>query len=149
MEKNIYLKNNIPKTQFLKITKILERFFLPLILFFIRLKMASIFWYSGLTKIEDWTSTMYLFKNEYKVPLIPTELAAYISTCIELTTPILLVLGFMTRLAVLPMLGMTLVIQFTYLNSQEHIYWMLLLATLLCQGPGKLSIDYMIRSKLT
>ena len=149
MERNIYLKNNIPKTQFLKVAKILERFFLPLVLFFVRLKMASIFWYSGLTKIEDWPSTLYLFGNEYKVPLIPPELAAYMSTCVELTTPMLLVLGFMTRFAVIPMLAMTAVIQFTYLNSQEHVYWALLLGILLCQGPGKLSIDYIIRRKLT
>jgi len=83
------------------------------------------------------------------VPVVPFELAALSSTCVELTTPVLLIIGLMTRLAVLPMLGMTLVIQFTYLNSQEHIYWMLLLGILICQGPGKLSIDYMIRKKLT
>lgn len=149
MEKNIYLKNNIHKTYFFRVIRILEQIFLPLILVLIRLKMASIFWYSGLTKIEDWRSTLYLFKNEYKVPIVPFDLAALASTCVELTTPVLLMVGFMTRLATLPMLGMTLVIQFTYLNSQEHIYWMLLLGILICQGPGKLSIDYMIKRKLT
>lgn len=149
MERNIYLKNNILRAYFLKIIKVLEELFLPVILFFVRLKMASIFWYSGLTKIEDWPSTLYLFQSEYKVPLVPPELAAYLSSSVELTTPVLLVLGFMTRMAALPMLAMTAVIQFTYLNSDEHVYWALLLGVLLCQGPGKLSIDYLIRKKLT
>lgn len=149
MEKNIYLKNNIRKAYFFRIIRVLEQIFSPLILVLIRLKMGSIFWYSGLTKIEDWRSTLYLFENEYKVPVVPFELAALFSTCVELTTPALLIVGFMTRLAAIPILAMTLVIQFTYLNSQEHIYWMLLLGILICQGPGKLSIDYVIKRKIT
>ena len=40
---------------------------------------------------------------------------------------------------------MALVIQFTYLNREEHIYWMLLLGILICQGAGKLSVDYLIK----
>ena len=147
IEKNLYLKNTAFKTYCFCIIRVLEKFFLPIILFLIRLQMASIFWYSGLSKISDWSAALYIFKYEYKVPHIPSELAAHLSTTIELSTPILLVTGLMTRLACVPMLFMAIVIQFTYIKSSENIYWMLLLGTLICQGPGKISIDYLIRAR--
>lgn len=99
MKRNLYLKSTPLKTYYLNIIGILEKFFLPVMLVLIRLQMARVFWYSGLTKISDWQSTIYLFENEYKVPLVSPELAAYLSVTTELSTPALLVLGFMTRLA--------------------------------------------------
>lgn len=147
MEKNIYLKNNILKIYFINAINLLQEVFLPVTIFLIRLKMARIFWYSGLTKISDWKSTIYLFEHEYRVPFISSSIAAFMSTCIELTMPVFLILGFMTRLATIPLFLMTAVIQFTYLKSEEHIYWALLLGLLICNGPGKLSIDYLIKKK--
>jgi putative oxidoreductase len=123
----------------------LEQYFSPIILLIIRLWMAHIFWFSGLIKISDWSTTLSLFQNIYNVPVISPTLAAYLATTTELTTPILLLFGFATRLATIPMLVMTAVIQFTYFQSMEHYYWAMLLGTLLCFGPGKLSIDYWLR----
>ncbi len=132
---------------YIKTTQGLTHYGMPLLVLVIRLWMARIFWYSGLTKITDWQATLYLFANEYRVPFIPPEIAAYLAATAELTCPVLLVLGFATRLATLPLLLMTAVIQFTYLNFIDHFYWALLLTTLLCYGPGPLSLDFLIKKK--
>ncbi len=126
----------------------LEKYLSPLLLLAMRLWMASIFWHSGLTKINDWQSTVALFQNVYNVPILSPQIAASLATMTELSCPILLLLGFATRLATIPMLIMTAVIQLTYLQSPEHFYWAMLLGTLLCFGPGTLSIDYLLKKKL-
>ena len=113
-----------------------------------RLTMAKIFFYSGLTKIQSWSTTVSLFKYEYKTPFLPPEIAATMATAAELTCPILLILGLGTRFAALPMLAMTAIIQFTYLEHIEHLYWTILLCTLIFYGPGRLSVDYYIKKKL-
>src|ERR1700693_855597 len=64
----------------------------------LRLGVALAFWRSGNVKIASWSSTLQLFANEYRVPLLPPELAAALATTVELTTPILLLLGLATRL---------------------------------------------------
>jgi putative oxidoreductase len=128
-------------------TEFSGKYLFSLLILFIRIWMARIFWYSGLTKIGSWQTTLYLFKYEYKVPIIPAEIAALLATTTELTMPFFLVLGFMTRLAAIPMLCMTGVIQFTYLNSPEHLYWAVMLATIIFYGSGKYSIDYWISCK--
>jgi putative oxidoreductase len=133
---------------YMSMVNILEKIGLPLILLVVRLWMAKIFWYSGLTKISSWQSTIYLFKEMYKVPVIPPEIAAYIATAFELSCPILLFLGFATRFATLPMLAMTAVIQFTYLDLIDHRYWAMLLLVILCYGPGTLSLDHFIKKKV-
>ena len=117
---------------------------LSLLVLFMRVWMAKIFWYSGLTKIASWQSTLYLFKYEYAVPIIPAEISAILATATELSTPIFLILGFMTRLSAIPMLFMVAVIQFTYLDLREHLYWAMLLGTIILYGPGKYSIDYLV-----
>ena len=132
---------------YLKIIQLLEIYVLPLMIFLIRFWMARIFWYSGLTKIDSWDSTISLFKDEYKIPIIPPEVAAYLSTSVELTCPILLLFGFATRLATLPMIAMTAVIEFTYLDSSEHSYWAMLLGIILLYGPGKISLDHWLKKK--
>src|SRR5258705_12300764 len=63
----------------------------------IRLWVANVFFKSGLAKIQNWEGTLYLFQNEYKVPLLPPELAAYAGVGTELFFPILLALGLATR----------------------------------------------------
>jgi len=66
---------------------------------------------------------------------------------IELTTPVLLVLGLATRPAALVLLGMTAVIEvFVYpLAWPTHIQWAAMLFILLCRGAGKLSLDHLVR----
>ncbi len=135
-------------TRYIKLTRILDKFFTPILMMVIRLWIAKIFFYSGLTKISSWSTTIYLFKNEYKVPVIPPEIAALISTFFELSCPIMLVIGLATRLATLPLLAMVVVIQLTYADMSDHFYWMTLLSVLFLHGPGSLSLDCIIRRKI-
>jgi DoxX len=89
----------------------LERFPLAILQLLFRISIAAVFWNSGLTKLASWQTTVVLFRDEYKVPMLPPELAATLAASVELTCPVLLVLGLATRLATLPMLGMTFVIE--------------------------------------
>lgn len=116
----------------------------PLYQLFIRLWMAEIFFSSGLTKIASWETTVALFADEYKVPLLPPELAAWLGTAAELACPVLLALGLASRFAAPPLIVMTLVIQFTYLDKAEHFFWIMLLAQIALRGPGALSVDTLI-----
>jgi len=112
-----------------------------------RISMATIFWRAGQSKLANWDLTLQLFASEYKVPILPPELAAPLAASVELTTPILLILGLATRLACLPMIGMTLVIQtFVYPQSWvEHLSWMTFLLMLLSRGAGVISLDHLIK----
>lgn len=128
----------------------------PAILLLIRLKMAYIFWSSGILKLPEgflgigkgnWDSTITLFKYEHPVPFLSAEFAAYSGTFFEILCPILLVLGVGARPAAFILLTMTAVIEFTYKSFPEHQYWALLLGTILFFGAGKLSLDHLIRRK--
>ncbi len=122
---------------------LLERFPLSVLQLLFRISIAAVFWNSGLTKIASWQSTIVLFRDEYRVPLLPPEIAASLAATVELTCPVLLVLGLMTRLATLPMLGMTFVIEaFVYPEDWvEHLLWASLLLFILTRGPGAIALD--------
>jgi putative oxidoreductase len=112
----------------------------------LRLALATVFWNSAMTKLADWNTTISLFANDYQVPLLPPEIAAYMAASMELTTPVLLVVGLFTRAAALVLLGMTAVIEiFVYpLAWPTHIQWAAMLLILLCRGAGKLSLDELV-----
>lgn len=116
----------------------------------LRFAVATVFWNSAMTKLPSWDTTIALFTDEYKVPLLPPETAAYMAVTIELTTPVLLVLGLLTRPAVLVLLGMTTVIEvFVYPQAwPTHLQWAAMLLVLLARGPGKISFDWLIRRRL-
>jgi len=73
----------------------------PVLDFIIRLDVANAFFKSGLTKIESWDKTVFLFQEEYHVPILPPEVAAFLGTFGELVFPVLLVLGLGGRFAAL------------------------------------------------
>ncbi len=125
---------------------LLERFPLAILQLMFRIGVAAVFWHSGMVKIASWQTTVALFAQEYQVPLLPPELAATLAATVELTCPVLLVLGLATRLATLPMLGMTFVIQtFVYPeNWNEHLIWAGLLLFILTRGAGAISLDHLI-----
>jgi putative oxidoreductase len=112
----------------------------------LRLAVATVFWNSAMTKLADWNAAVTLFVEEYKVPVLPPEVAAYIAVSIELSMPVLLVLGLITRGAALVLLGMTTFIEvFVYpLAWPTHIQWAAMLLVLLCRGPGALSLDRLL-----
>lgn len=119
----------------------------PAMMLVLRLWMAKIFWASGFLKVADWESTIALFTHEHPVPFLPVPLAAFMGTAFEIICPILLVTGFMTRAATLPLIVMTLVINFTYQEATEHYYWLMLLGVILTQGAGKFSADHWLRQR--
>ena len=113
----------------------------------LRLALATVFWNSAMTHLANWQTTLYLFADEYKVPVLPPDIAATMAVSIEVSTPVLLVVGFLTRPAALVLLGMTTVIEvFVYPQAwPTHIQWAAMMLILLCRGPGKLSLDYLVR----
>jgi len=135
-----------------------------LVALFVRIVAAHPFFASGQTKVEgpqfgatilgqelSYTlptsikdSTFALFAQEYKVPLLSSEIAAYLATAAECVLPVLLVLGLLTRLSALGLLAMTLVIQFFVFPDAwwtVHAYWAALLLVLIARGPGALALD--------
>jgi len=120
---------------------------IPQVIF--RLAMANVFWRSGQTKLANWDLTIQLFRDEYKVPILPPEIAAYLATMVEHVTPLMLVFGLGARLGATAMLGMTLVIQlFVYPQSYpDHLLWAGPLLYLVMKGPGVLSIDHILRRR--
>lgn len=112
----------------------------------LRLAVATVFWNSAMTKLADWNAALELFREDYRLPLLAPEVAAYMAVSIELTTPVLLVLGLVTRPVAVVLLGMTTVIEvFVYPQAwPTHIQWAAMLLVLLCRGAGKWSLDYLL-----
>ena len=112
----------------------------------LRFAVATVFWNSAMVKLANWNTALELFAEEYKVPILPPEVAAYLAAGIELTTPVLLVLGLLTRVAALVLLGMVTVIEvFVYPQAwPTHIQWAAMLLVLLCRGAGPLSVDHLL-----
>ncbi len=119
----------------------------PLLALGARLSMAGVFLMSGRTKVEGWLTVsdtaVSLFEEEYRVPLLPPDVAAHLATYAEHLLPLLLVLGLATRLSAAALLAMTLVIQlFVYPSAwATHLSWATLLLYLVGRGPGVLSLD--------
>jgi putative oxidoreductase len=113
----------------------------------LRIAVAVVFWNSARTHLANWDTTLALFADEYKVPLLAPEFAAYLTAAVEVSTPVLLLLGFATRPAALLLLGMTAVIEiFVYPQAwPTHIQWAAMMLVLLCRGAGIFSLDELIR----
>ncbi len=131
-----------------------------------RFSIAAVFWKSGQTKIEgfaldpfggqfqfDWPrlaeSTIPLFQDEYHLPLVPPEIAAYAAATAEHVFPALLLVGFGTRFSALALLVMTLTIQvFVYPSAYPtHGVWATVLLYLIARGPGEFSLDHWLGSR--
>jgi putative oxidoreductase len=115
-----------------------------------RIAMGSVFWLSARTKVDGVItlkdSTFFLFENEYALPVLPTDTAAYLATYSEHVFSILLILGLASRLSAAGMLGITAVIQlFVYPSAwPTHLSWAALLLLVIAHGPGRLSLDHLL-----
>lgn len=112
-----------------------------------RLSIAGVFWQSGQTKLDGFKvsdSALYLFENEFRLPLISPSIAAHLATFAEHFFPALLVVGLASRLSAAALLGMTLVIQiFVYPGAwPTHGTWAACLLLILARGPGRASLDH-------
>ena len=117
-----------------------------------RLVIALVFWQSGRTKVDGFMlkdSTFFLFQDEFRLPFIPPVPAAYMATIAEHLFPVLLVIGLASRLSAAALLGMTLVIQtFVYPDAYvTHGLWAIALLYIILNGPGRLSLDHLIRRR--
>lgn len=116
-----------------------------------RVAIAAIFYLSGRTKVEGFLTikegTYELFRSEYKLPLVPPEIAAHLATYAEHLFPLLLLLGLFTRLSALALLVMTVTIQlFIYPDAwPTHLSWAALLLYLIGRGAGALSFDKLLK----
>ena len=131
---------------FLSARERLGRFPMSILQLMMRVGVGMVFFNAGLLKYNSFEFAVKLFEDEYKVPVLPPEVAARIAMFNELTWPIFLFLGLATRFATLPLLGMITVIQiFVYPNAwPDHVLWGGILIFLLTRGPGALSLDYLI-----
>ncbi len=111
----------------------------------IRILIGLVFLKSGLVKFSNMDSAILLFKYEYNVPILPPVFAAYSAMIFEIGCSALLIAGTFTRIAALPLVAMTLVIQFFVFQNPEHFYWLSLLLVLAVYGGGKISLDYLAK----
>lgn len=115
-----------------------------------RLALAAVFFLSGRTKVDGLLtvseSAYTLFREDYRVPLLPPEWAAHLATYAEHLFPLLLLVGLAARLSALALLGMTAVIQvFVYPDAwPTHLTWAVPMVYLIGRGGGALSIDRML-----
>jgi putative oxidoreductase len=140
-----------PRTWFITTREWLSGFPLPILQLGMRIGVGAVFFNAGLLKYRSFEFAVKLFEDEYKVPLLDPTLGARLAMFNELTLPVLLFVGFATRLATLPLLGMIAVIQtFVYPHAwPEHLFWASTLVFLLTRGPGPLSLDHLIDRWLT
>ncbi len=116
-----------------------------------RFALGAIFFLSGRTKVDGFLTVSdgayALFREEYRVPLVPPEFAAHLATYAEHLLPVLLALGLFTRLSALGLLGMTAVIQlFVYPDAwPTHLSWATLALYLAAHGAGAVSVDRILR----
>jgi putative oxidoreductase len=124
----------------------------------LRLYLGWVFFKSGLTKIADWDSTVQLFTDEYQTPLLSPEVAAVLGTAGELTLPLLLFVGLLSRPAALGLFMVNLMAVISYPQLwkfdcpaaiNDHKYWGVLLLVLVVFGPGRCALDALARADKT
>jgi putative oxidoreductase len=121
------------------------------LLFAFRWYVAWQFLKSGWLKLSDWDSTLYLFQDEYHVPLLPPALAAVAGTAGEIVFPLLLIAGLGTRFAALGLSAVNVMAVVSYAHVLfgegfeaalgQHSLWGTLLLVVLVFGPGRWSLD--------
>lgn len=115
-----------------------------------RLYIARVFLLAGWSKVSDWDTTLYLFADEYRVPLLPTKLAAVLGTGGELLFPVMLVLGCFTRLSALGLFCLNIVALASYWHAlkdvpvalADHLVWGLMLGLLMTWQGRRWEILY-------
>lgn len=117
-----------------------------------RLYVAWVFFKSGLTKLNDWESTLLLFEYEYAVPVLDFTSAAYLATFGELVLPVMLALGLFARKAAL---GLFVVNYIAVISLEDmpaaaynlHVIWGLMALAVVIWGAEKLSLDQVFKIK--
>jgi len=103
-----------------------------------------------------WDTTLALFRDEYRVPLLSPAVAAVLGAFGELVFPIFLVLGLGTRAAALGLSfvnAMAVVSYWHVLSTLEpalaqHVFWGTLLLVPLTYGPRRFALDRWLAPRL-
>lgn len=151
------------KTRICQAITLLERIPDSLIALLGRFSIAAVFWLSGQTKVQGFTvnivsgqfsvdnprlsdSVVDLFRDEYRLPIVPPEILAPMAAFAEHLFPALILIGLVTRFSALALLGMTATIQiFVYPDAYPlHGVWATVLLYLAARGPGGISLDALI-----
>ncbi|WP_284449858.1 DoxX family protein [Spongiibacter tropicus] len=117
-----------------------------------RLYVSWMFFPAGLSKVEDWGATMFLFEFEYQVPLLSPMIAAWLGTLGELLFPALLTLGLFSRFSAagLFVLNAVAVISLSVIQPAalaEHLLWGGALLVVMLWGSGRLSVDALLSQR--
>jgi putative oxidoreductase len=123
----------------------------------LRVALAVPFWRSGILKWDGFLqlsdTAVTLFTDEFRLhlpggpyPFPAPTVMAFLSGCGEITFPVLLILGFATRFAALGLFFMTVIVELTVPDGWPvHITWAAMAFGIMAWGPGRISIDYVIR----
>ena len=143
-----------------RVNELADRWLQPLatpLLLAIRLYVPWQFFKAGLVKIEDWDGTLWLFHDEYHVPVLPPDVAAVLGTGGELVFPVLIALGVLTRWSALGLSFVNAMAVASYSHVLfadgyeaalgQHWLWGSLLAVLVVFGGGRASIDAWLASR--
>ena len=125
-----------------------------------RFALAVPFWRSGILKWDGFLqlndTAVTLFTDEFMLhlpggpyPFPAPTLMAFLSGSGEIIFPILLVLGLATRFAALGLLCMTVIVELTVPDGWPvHITWAAMALGIMAWGPGRFSIDHLLRHLL-
>ncbi len=124
----------------------------PVYALILRTYIFNEFFWSGWLKVKDiyngqWDRVVFIFAEEYKVPILSPSVAAALGTFNEIVFPILLLLGLFGRVAGLVLFATSLLIELTYLHNVDHMLWMTMTLYIVFRGCGWLSVDYLIHRK--
>ena len=142
--------------RFLVLTRLVDRL-QPLGLLALRLYVSSVFFRAGIIKVSDWSATLALFRDEYKVPLLPPDVAACVGAFGELSFPILITLGLAGRFGAAGLFVVNVMAVLSYpqlwgfdcpAGIHMHFVWGAILLALALFGPGKLSLDELILRRM-
>lgn len=137
-----------------------RKFIQPIVSFAARFYVAFVFFQSGIKKVDDnfmvTEKIIGHFKDDFKVPFIPPEIAANVTTYAELILPILLVIGLFTRPAAIALFVLNAVALYALhtagwanpVSNWQHIFWGAIFLGIFAYGPSKVSIDTWIGKKL-
>lgn len=136
-----------------KIARTIEPWGQSLALLVARVYLLDVFFKSGLTKIHDWEATLFLFTEEYHVPVLSPVLAAWMGTGGELVFSVLLALGLFSRPAAVGVFMLNAVAAYSYpdispAGLKDHVLWAVLSFGLVLFGPGRLAVDAWLMPRL-
>ncbi len=117
-----------------------------------RIWIGNVFFKSGLTKIQSWDSTVFLFENIYKVPMLSPTVAAGLGTAAELVLPVMLVFGLAGRAVAGALFAFNIIAVVSHPDMSaagvvQHQVWGIIMLALMLRGPGAISIDHFVRKR--